>query len=177
MIPQEMKEWNMYLVEPYPSDLGKYELVECTQADIEMHHQVEVIDEDGFPLRGVWVIFGFDTGPEINLTPSKNYWINPPRNMRGNAQRTDGAGYAEHTFGEGGENIWIWDVEPDGVLRLPSPIVENCTWVSTPTGRFNHTGVKLVFQRKRKGIIPQKDKIKELEDRIFAIEQYLGHGK
>ncbi len=175
MIPQEMRSWNMYLVEPYPTDEGKYELVECTQADIEMHHQVEVIDENGFPLRGIWVIFGFDSGPDINLSPVENHWINPPRNLKGNAQKTNGAGYAEHTFGEGGENIWVWDIESDGILRLPSPIVENCTWQTPPIGRFNHTGVKLVFQRKRKGVVPFSDKVKNLENRIASIEDFLGN--
>ena len=63
-----------FQVLPFPSEFGEYALIEVDQADIELHHQVEVIDESGEPLRGVWVIFGFPGGgPDIALGARENY--------------------------------------------------------------------------------------------------------
>ena len=61
-IPEAMQPWNLKLELPYPSEFGEYVLIEVDQADIELHHQVEVIDESGEPIRGVWVVFGFPGG-------------------------------------------------------------------------------------------------------------------
>lgn len=170
-IPSKMAPWGLSLDQPYPSKFGEYVLIEISQADIEQHHQVEVVDEHGDPLRGVWVIFGFPgDGPSINLPPTQNYWRGAPSVLKGNAQTTNYAGYAQHTFKSGGEDIWLWDLDDEGVLRLPSPIVKGCKWTSTPVGRFEHTGVKLRFQRRTIDIVPRGQRLDELEARIAALE-------
>lgn len=164
-IPSEMGPWNLRLDNPQPSEFGQYVLVGCEQASIELHHQVDVIDESGLPLRNVWVIFGFPGGgPNIALGVSgRNYWVGSPAVLKGNAQKTTGGGYAQHTFSSGGEDIWIWDIDSDGDLKLPSPIVRNCTWQRTPVGMFEHTGVKLTFQRRRVGVVPLEQRLQALE--------------
>lgn len=173
-IPDEMDPWGMRLEWSFPSEFGEYVLIEVDQADIELHHQVEVIDENGAPLRGVWVIFGFPGGgPGIDLFPRENYWRGAPAVLRGNAQRTNYAGYCQHTFQRGGEDIWVWDVDKEGVLKLPSPIVHNCNSVRTPIGQFEHTGVKLVFQRRQVGIVPKQQRFEELEARVSVLEELL----
>lgn len=178
-IPSSMHPWNMRLDLPPPSTFqpnpGQYVLVGVEQAGIETHHQVEVIDESGDPLGGVWVIFGFPAGgPDINLKPSQNFWPGAPAVLRGNAQKTPLGGYVQHTFADGGEDIWVWDLEPDGSLKLPSPIVRNCTWLGTPVGRFEHTGVKLTFQRRLTGVKPRQQRLAELEARVAVLEEQLG---
>jgi hypothetical protein len=178
-IPAAMGPWNMQLELPAASKFnpnpGEYVLVDCQQAGVELHHQVEVIDENGDPLGGVWVIFGFPGGgPGINLAPSQNYWPQAPAVLKGNAQRTPISGYVQHTFQQGGEDIWVWDLDADGVLKLPSPIVKNCTWVRTPVGHFEHTGVKLTFQRRMTGVIPREQRLRAIEQRVAAIAQQLG---
>jgi len=80
------------------------------------------------------------------------------------------AGYAQHTYGQGGESIWIWDVDRAGRLELSSAIVENCCWIKA---RFNHTGVKLTFQRRRAGVVPQRQRLADLEERVIAMEKIL----
>ncbi|MCB0196089.1 MAG: hypothetical protein KDJ65_29325 [Anaerolineae bacterium] len=173
-IPSNMAPWGLKLEQPYPSNFGEYVLIDVTPSDIEQHHQVEVIDENGEPIRGVWVIFGFPGGgPDLGLTPSETHWRGAPAVLRGNAQRTNYAGYAQHTFKDGGEDIWIWDLDEDNVLKLPSAIVKDCTWVTTPTGRFEHTGVKLRFQRRMEGVKPRTQRLDELEARISALEAQL----
>lgn len=174
-IPPEMAAWGMSLQLPYPSEFGGYALVEVEPADIELHHQVEIIDESGDPLRGVWVIFGFPgDGPDINLYPRENHWRSAPSVLKGNAQKTNAAGYAQHTFKTGGEDIWIWDVGTAGVLKLTSTIVKGCKWVGPPAGQFLHTGVKLRFQRREAGVVPRQLRLEALEARVAALEAKLG---
>lgn len=168
-IPPAMGPWNLRLENPQPSEYGQYVLVGCEQAGIELHHEVEVIDESGFPLRNVWVIFGFPGGgPSIGLGYRRSYWQNAPAVLKGNAQKTSGGGHARHTFQSGGEDIWIWDIDAEGDLKLPSPIVRNCTWQRTPVGMFEHTGVRLTFQRRRAGVIPLEQRLQGLEAQLAA---------
>ena len=165
-IPQPMWPWEMGLQNPQPSEFGQYVLVGCEQAGIELAHQVEVIDESGFPLRSVWVIFGFGSGQNINLNPSRNYWVNAPAVLKGNPQKTPISGYAQHTFQQGGETIWIWDLDEEDELKLPSPIVTGCNWKRTPVGMFEHTGVKLTFQRRRTDVVPLGQRLATLEAQL-----------
>lgn len=162
-IPPEMNPWSLQLKTPTPSEFGAFELIACEQASIETHHQVEVVDEDGKPMRGVVVIFGFDSGDAINMPTRRSYWPDAPSVLRGNAQRTNAMGYAQHTFGEGGENVWIWDRNKEGDLLFPSAIVANCTWQRPPVANFNHTGVALTFQLRRVGFISQAERMSNLE--------------
>lgn len=198
-IPEAMIPWGIQLNHPVPSSFGEYVLVEMTPAYIELHHQVELVDEVGEPLRGVWVIFGFPggKGPQINLMPRENHWPGGGRSVLiGNAQKTNAMGYAQHTFASGGEDIFVWDVDKEGVLKLPSPIVAGCKWVGTGVqgAPFIHTGVRLVFQRRMTGV-PTKsirhrldeleaelqaqrasnseDRLVPLEERLKAIEQQM----
>jgi hypothetical protein len=172
-IPPEMHPWGLQLVTPEPSEFGAFHLIGVEQASIETHHQVEVIDEDGKPMRGVWVIFGWDTGPAINMPVRINHWRDAPAVLRGNAQRTNAMGYAQHTFGEGGEDIWIWDRNKDGDLLYPSAIVKNCTWQRTPVANFEHTGVAISFQLKRTGVTPAADRLAALEAWVTGLDERL----
>lgn len=180
-IPDNMVLWNMRL-KLAPKSLwdgdggGKYVLVDVAQAGIEQHHQVELIDEESRPLPDVWVIFGYPGGgPDLSrLSPAENYWPNSPMVLRGNAQRTGIAGYVQHTFSSGGEDIWIWDVGPDGILKLPSAIVKNCTWTVPPVGWSNHTGVRIRFQRQLDGYVSEDEQLAILEFRVSQLEKQLG---
>lgn len=163
-IPAPMQPWGLQLITAEPSEFGAFHLISVEQASIEGHHQVEVVDEDGRPLRGVGVIFGFPGGgPPINMPVRVNHWRDAPRVLQGNGQSTNLAGYAEHTFGEGGEDIWIWHRNDEDDLLYPSAIVRNCTWQRTPVGRFEHTGCSLLFMLKRTGVTPQADRLSALE--------------
>ncbi len=172
-IPSSMDAWRMGRLEiPAPSEFGEYVLTGVRPAGIELHHEVEVLDEHGNPLSNVWVIFGFGSGPNIHLQPSRDYWYGSPAVLKGNAQRTSLAGYVRHTFQQGGENIWIWDMDtPPHELRLPSPIVKSCNWIKA---QFIHTGVKLTFQRRTVGIVPNVNRLQTLEARVAALEDALG---
>lgn len=172
-IPPEMNPWGLQLKTAEPSEHGEYVLIGCEQASIETHHQVEVVDEDGKPLRGIWVIFGFSSGRPINMPTRINHWEDAPTNLRGNPQRTNAMGYAQHTFGEGGEDIWIWDRNREGDLLYPSAIVKNCTWMRTPVANFEHTGVALTFMLRRANVVPAAGRLSALEAWVPHIEARL----
>lgn len=166
-IPPAMDDWHLRLSSPAPSQFGQYVLVGCQQAGIELHHEVEVVDENGFPLSGVWVIFGFPGGgPDIHLPVRRNYWQAAPAVLKGNAQKTGLSGTVRHTFQQGGEDIWMWDIDAEGDIKLPSPIVHNCTWQRTPVGAFEHTGVRLTFQRQRVGVETLVARLDRIEKRL-----------
>jgi hypothetical protein len=151
---------------------GQYVLVGVEPADIEQHHQVYVIDEHNEPLPGVWVIFGFGSGRNLNtLKPNNMLWTNGPGELRGNAQRTNRMGYAQHTFGpETGETVWIWDVQ-DNTLELPSVIVHSLKWLDAGNaGLFVHTGIKLTFQRRRTDVEPRGRRLDRIDTAIATLQ-------
>ena len=164
-IPDNMQPWGLGLVEAPITEYGRYILVGCEQAGKELHHEVVVLDENELPLTGVWVIFGYGSGPSINLTTRRNVWSTAPAVLKGNAQKTL-IGTAQHTFQAGGEDIWLWDLDVNNDLLLPSPIVRSCNWVGTPIGAFIHTGVRLTFQRQRSNVISMEDRIRALESSV-----------
>ena len=174
VMPPGMSPWNNRIELPsMPSRHGEYVLVDARAADIELHHQVTVLDENGDPLRGIWVIFGFPggTGPKINLPLTMNLWRDKPHVLVGNAQRTNGFGYAQHTVGEGGEDIFVYDVNPEGHLKYPSPIIKNNIWVGTGAGApFEHTGVHLTFQRRDVDVVPRGDELAQIKARLDTVE-------
>lgn len=183
-IPERMAPWHMRLDFPYvvqqgttlgKNDHGQYVVLDIQPATIEQHHQVTVVDEGGDPLPGVWVIFGYpgSNGPLIPLEPKENYWFNSPKELVGNAQRTNMMGYAQHTLGQGGEDIFVWDLDADSVLKLSSVIVRNCTWITTEAGGpFNHSGVHITFQRRRAGVpvMSRKERLDNLEAQLARVE-------
>ena len=180
-VPEIMDAWGMRIDHPafVREDVGSYVLVGCEPASIELHHEVVVLDENGDRFNDPYIVFGFPGGGGrdfSHLLPRTNYWFGMPTVLNGNVVKAGAegqSGYARHTFQSGGEDIWVWDVQ-DGILELPSPIVRNCTWVGTPAGQFEHTGVKLTFQRRRAGIVPQGDRIVSLERRVESLEQQVG---
>ena len=99
----------------------------------------------------VTVFFGFGKGGGVDYTgaleATPNNWHEAPAVLNGNAVKVIN-GLAEHTYGEGGEDIFVWHKEADGSLNNPSDIVYGCSWMATggqPFG-FNHQGVLLTFQ-------------------------------
>lgn len=166
-LPARMRKWGLRLEFPYPNQFGEFVLVGIDPADIELHHQVVVLDESFLPLVGIMIMFGYDTGLDhSNKLAPVSYWTNSPNDLRGNAQFTNTRGYAQHTLGQGGETIFVYDVISDDgnrVLKLSSPIVRHCVWVQD---QFSHTGVKLTFQRRKKGV-----RIQTLAERFALIEE------
>jgi hypothetical protein len=152
-IPPEMAAWNtLKIKKPIPTAQGRHwALVGCEPARIEQSHQVLLLDEDGNPAQNTVVVFGFGKGGGTDYTgalaASPNNWHECPAVINGNAVKVIN-GYAQHTYGGGGEDIWVWDLEPDGSLNNPSDIVYGNIWINTggqPFG-FNHQGTFLTFQ-------------------------------
>lgn len=171
----------MGVVRPYPSEYGEWVLVGYDHSSEEQHHQVQLIDEDGDPIMGVWVIFGYPGGDGkdySHLIPMINHWRGSPQVLRGNAVKSDGSGTAKHTTGSGGEDIWVWDVQENAagvkVLELPSVVVRNNRILNIGGGGTNeHTGAKLTFQRRLAGVVPKAARLEDLERRMSIIEKHV----
>lgn len=167
--PEDMQEWGVWVETFEPTSYGEYALIGLEPAGIEGGHQVVVIDENGRPLDGVGVVFGYPGGgPDINARPRINLWPGSPRVLKGNLVYTL-LGQAQHTFQSGGEDIWIWDIDLAGVLKYPSAIVRNCKWIKT--GKFIHHGVRATFQRRDSAIQPERVQLIQLEKRLERLEK------
>ena len=176
-IPDDMAAWHMRfsrarLTEDLEgNDVGKYAVVKIQRSPIEQNHIVRVIDEDEQPITGLRVIFGFPggDGKHIMVGGKDNLWSPPdaPDVLRGNDQFTIN-GIAQHTTGkEGGEDVWIHNVEPSGSIELASDIVRNCRSIAEAN---NHTCVMITFQRQDRRVTPKGDRLKALEDRLKTLE-------
>lgn len=176
-VPANMAEWEMryerhnLTFDNEGEKVGKYAVVSIKKSPIEQQHIVRVIDENEQDMTGVRVIFGFPggNGQAINIGGRNNLWNPPdaPALLRGNAVHTL-VGIATHTVGEGGEDIWIHNVEESGSIELASDIVRNCTW---RVDINRHTCVMITFQRQDRRVKINADRIKELEDRVKTLEE------
>lgn len=181
-IPEKMSPWDLVYVMPPKSifvgeGAGVYELVRVQAAGVEMHHEVDVVDENGDPLPDVLVMIGYPGGgPDLSrYMPLENYWPQSPAVLMGNAQYTDMAGRVKHTYRSGGEDIWIWDIGEDKVLKATSAIVKNCKWVTEKIGMFNHTGVRLRFQRRLDGRLPKLQEFQNLQSQLIYQARLIAH--
>ncbi|MEM7345420.1 MAG: hypothetical protein AAF485_14360 [Chloroflexota bacterium] len=173
-IPEEMGAWTLGWRYEEATDYGQYVVVGVEPAWIEMHHQADVLNEHGDPLPGVWVIFSMpgNTNNPINLMPRVQLWDRYSM-LTGNAQRTNRMGYAQHTYGSGGEEIFVWDIHNDR-LELPCPTITSSSWIGTEDGgHFIHTGIKVTFQRRRHDVEPQGRRLDRIEATIQEAERKL----
>lgn len=166
-IPDHMEPWNLRLEQMEPTEHGKFAVVDIQPSPIEQNHIVRVIDEEGRDLTGICVVFGFPGGGgrQYNLKYKENWWWRAPVVINGNVQYTL-VGLAQHTVGDGGEDIWVHNIEPNGNLELSSDIVRNCTRVA---GRNQHECVFITFQRQRAGATTLEDRVSKLEGQLTAL--------
>lgn len=165
--PGSMDAFRMWIEHNNPTEHGKYAIVDIQPSPEEQNHIVLVIDENGRPMTGIRVVFGFDSGPHHD-TPKRTKWRGQPRVTHGNVQYAL-LGLAKHTAGEGGEDIWIHNIEDDGWVRYSSDIAKNCSIV--PAVLNNHTAVMITFQLQRAGVVPEKDMIADMANRLGRLEE------
>lgn len=169
-LPSQFSNRGLTLRPAQENKFGIYCLVGVEDSSEEQHHQVEVIDESGDPLRGVVVIWGYPGGgPNLgHLKANTVYWDGAPAVLKGDDETTGPDGSAKHVFQSGGEDFWIWDIDAKGVVRMPSDIVYNLKWV--PTQRNSHVGIKLRYQRRMHGVLPRAQIEKENAMKLAALE-------
>jgi hypothetical protein len=176
-LPPEMSPWQtLKLDAEQPTQEGLYYVVYVGQATVESHHEVQVQDQDGKPLAGIQVLFGFDSGRRYPA-PALDYWGKFGAFV-GNMVETNGAGEARHTFHHGGEDIFIVDyqVDENGIqyIARASDVLWDCSSVPNPPGRFDHTGVRVVFRRYTPGQETHAVVHQDIEVRLKALEKILG---
>lgn len=155
------EKWNAQLIQAKEADIGSFELVEIEPTN-RLGFQAQrlvvlVVDENGFPMANVPVLFAYDTA-EWRTVFGKRY--------QGDVVPTQGGGQIEHIQGDpvkagrpGGVSVGIIGGE-----GYTSDLVTGMGMLA------DHTGVKLTFQLRRKGVIPFAARLANIEARLSALE-------
>lgn len=162
-----VEDFGSELFRGYPIEAGIFRLVDIHRTEAAgfqgQRITVTVVDENGFPVPNVTVIFSYSTGDKF-LPPSNAEWL-PPTPWRGLVVRTQGSGMIDQIQGDvikegqaGGVTVYI--MEP----QYSSDVVAGCGMLS------DHTGLALTFQLQRTGIRPIGDVLADLEVRVTALE-------
>lgn len=156
-----------------PTGNGCFRLVDARRTkpkDFESQRiTVRVVDEDGQALEGVPVAFSFSTADRYNLT--NDFQWQPPTEDRGGHRaflvRTSSAGVIDMILGPegvvqagGAGGVTVFILTPE----LSSDFVTGCGMLA------DHTGMFLTFQRRKTGVIPQSERLDNIEARLAALE-------
>lgn len=155
------EKWNAQLIQAKEADIGSFELVEIEPTNplgfMGRRLVVLVVDENGFAMPNIHVLFAYDTAPRRTVYG---------RSYQGDVVQTTGGGQIEHIQGD-----TIKDGQPGGVSvgiiggeGYTSDLVTGMGMLA------DHTGVKLTFQLRRKGVIPFAARLANIEARLSALE-------
>lgn len=126
---------------------------------------VQVVDENGFPMRGVPVAFAYSTADFYALTPD---FLWTPPSQRLFCVVTEGDGQIDQIQGS-----TVKQGEPGGVtvfLLIP----EISSDVLTGAGMLaDHTGLKLTFQVQRTGVRSIFERLDTIEAQLKTINEVL----
>jgi hypothetical protein len=158
--------WRATLQRAEPTIGGVFRLVDIVKTEPLSWQEgkiiVQVVDENGFPLPNVKVAFSYSTADQY-LVHSDFKW-QPPSPWQADVVHTEGGGRIEHVQGSpvkegqpGGVTVYI--VEPE----YSSDVVTGCGALA------DHTGLLLTFKLSRVGVVPIREKIAEIEDRLDVL--------
>lgn len=150
-----------------PTTEGVYRLVDTRRTQGSGYQgqriMVLVVDENGQAIAGVPVAFSFSTAPKYTLTT--DFAWQPPGPHKAFIARTNGGGECDQIQGS-----VIKANEPGGVtVYILSP--EYSSDVITGAGMLaDHTGLALIFQLRRSGVVSQADRLSTLEAWVMNFE-------
>ena len=164
---QITQDFGTELFKGYANDNGIFNLVDIQRTEAAgfqgQRIAVTVVDENGFPLPNVRVVFSYSTG--VQFTPPDNAQWMPPTPWRGHVVPTQGSGMIDQIQGDvikegqaGGVTVYI--LEP----QFSSDVVSGCGMLA------DHTGLSLTFQLRRNGVRPLREIAADLERRMSALE-------
>ncbi len=172
VLPVEFQqEWNAELHQAEANDNGSFRLVKIRKTQPKTFEElriiVMVVDENGFPMPGVKVAFSYSTANQY-LVGDDFTWV-PPTPHRADIFPTTGGGQIEHIQGS-----VIKKGEPGGITVYVVEPQYSSDYVSGAGALADHTGMHMIFQLRRPGVVPLGDRIKSLEDRVAALEAKMG---
>lgn len=168
VLPVDFQEnWMAQLYQAAPCDNGSFRLVKIRRTQPKTYEEqriiVLVLDENGFPMPGVKVAFSYSTAKQY-LVGSDFQWV-PPQPFQADIWPTGGGGQIEEIQGSaitkgqpGGMTVYI--VEP----QYSSDYITGAGMLA------DHTGMHMTFQLRRPGVVPLTDRLKNIEDRLAALE-------
>ena len=164
---QITQDFGTELFKGYANDNGIFQLVDIQRTEAAgfqgQRIAVTVVDENGFPLPNVRVVFSYSTGRRFT-PPSNAQWM-PPTPWRGHVVHTQGSGQIDQIQGDvikegqaGGVTVYI--LEP----QFASDVVSGCGMLA------DHTGLSLTFQLRRNGVRPLSEIVSAIEQRLSVLE-------
>lgn len=174
LLPNDIQnDWMAEVFSATPTEKGVYRLVGCRRtAGNSFEGQritVLVVDENGQALPGVPVAFSYSTADKYTLTP--DFTWQPPTPQRAFITRTQGSGMADQIQGS-----VVKANEPGGVtVFILTP--EFSSDVVTGAGMLaDHSGLALIFQLCRAGVVPLDERLDNIEARLGALENRVVEG-
>lgn len=168
VLPQDIQnDFGAELYSAIPAKMGVYRLVEARRTEGRSFEgqriTVLVVDENGTALPGIPVAFSYSTADKYTLTQDFDW--QPPGPHRAFIVRTGGSGEIDQiqndpikAGGSGGITLYI--LQP-----------EYSSDVLTGAGMLHdHTGLYLVYQLRRAGVVPLSEQLTSIEARLQALE-------
>lgn len=163
-----VQDFGSELFRGYPVEAGIFRLVGVERTEASGYQgqriTVQVVDENGFPVPNVTVVFSYSTGKQFT-PPVNSKWFPPPSPWRGHVVQTTGSGMIDQIQGDvikegqaGGVTVYI--MEP----QYSSDVVSGCGMLA------DHSGMLLTFQLLRTGVQPIGQVLADLEKRVSALE-------
>ena len=162
-------EWKAELhpATPTESSKGSFRLVNIRRTQPatweELKIIVLVVDENGFPIPGVKVAFSYSTANQYLVSP--DFTWTPPRPFRADVFPTEGSGQIEHVQGS-----VVKEGEPGGTTVYVCEPEYASDHVTGAGALADHTGMHLIFQLRRPGVIPLGERLANIEARLAALE-------
>lgn len=173
ILPQDIQyDFMARLDRCYDTEDGAFRLVDIKttegQSAMGQRISVMVLDENGFPVPNVQVAFSFDTANQYILLQEYE-WV-PPYPHRAFLARTDGGGMCDMVLGAEGV---VKKGQPGGVTCYVMEQEYSSDAVSGLGMLGDHTGLFLIFQLRRLGVVPLAERLESLDARLSVIEAYL----
>jgi hypothetical protein len=165
--PDIQQDWMASLQKAVPTEKGVFRLVGIRRTKPKSFEEqrviVLVVDENGFLMPNVRVAFSYSTADGYVLTP--DFLWSPPPPSKAFIVPTAGSGQIDQVQGSA-----VRPGEPGGItVYMLEP--EYSSDVVTGAGMLaDHTGLHLIYQLRRTGIVPLMERIANLEARVVALE-------
>jgi hypothetical protein len=160
-------EWKAELHQATPNENGSFHLVNIRRTQPttweELKIIVLVVDENGFPMPGIKVAFSYSTASQYLVGPEFT-WV-PPRPFRADIFPTEGSGQIEHVQGS-----VLAAGEPGGVTVYVCEPEFSSDYVTGAGALADHTGMHLIYQLRRKNVVPLAERLAKIEARLASLE-------
>ena len=168
VLPQDVQtDWMAQLHKATPTEKGVFRLVNIRRTAPKTFEEqkviVLVVDENGFPIPNVNIAFSYDTADQYTL--SNDFLWTPPSPQKAFIVPTQGSGQIDQVQGSA-----VKAGQPGGITVYPLEPEYSSDVIAGAGMLADHTGLHLIYQLRRTGIVPLMDRIADIEARLSFLE-------